>query len=101
MAAKEKCDKPVIVTTKHRGVFFGYVSQKQDCGVEIIRIENVRMVVSWTADVRGILGLAAVGPSNSCRVGLRAPAVTLRDVTAVVEVSEEAAEKFEVAPWSK
>lgn len=89
---------PVIVTTQHKGVFFGY---GVPADAENIRIENVRMVVYWSADVRGIVGLASTGPTNGCKVGLRAPAITLRGVTAVIECSEEAAKKFEEAPWSR
>lgn len=88
---------PLLVTTAHKGVFFGY---GQPSDAQSIRIERARMVVYWSADVRGIVGLASVGPSKGCRVGHVAPAITLRDVTAVIEVSAEAADKFEAAPWS-
>lgn len=88
----------MIVTTAHKGVFFGYGVPTD---APTIRIERARMVVYWSADVRGVVGLAAQGPTNGCRVGHQAPAITLRDVTAVIEVTQEAAERFEVAPWSK
>lgn len=88
---------PVIVTTQHRGVFFGY-GVPSDAAT--IRIERARMVVYWSADVRGVVGLANTGPTNGCRIGHQAPAITLRDVTAVIEVSDEAVQKFEAAPWS-
>jgi hypothetical protein len=90
----------VIVTTKHRGVFFGYVESTKTTD-ECIRIEKARMCVYWSADVRGLLGLAAMGPSIGCRIGPPAPAITLHDVTAVAEVSDDAAAKWEAAPWSK
>lgn len=89
---------PVIVTTQHKGVFFGYGIHSD---AENIRIENVRMVVYWSADVRGVVGLASTGPTKGCKVGLRAPAITLRGVTAVIECSDEAAKAFEEAPWSR
>jgi hypothetical protein len=88
---------PLLVTTAHKGVFFGY---GQPSDAQSIRIERARMIVYWSADVRGIVGLASQGPSKGCRVGHVAPAITLRDVTAVIEVSAEAADKFEAAPWS-
>lgn len=101
MATKSAATKPVIVTTEHRGVFYGFVPNKAPLDVTVIRIERVRMVVYWSADVRGVVGLAATGPTNGCRIEFEAPAVTLQDVTAVIEVSEEAAKKFADAPWSK
>jgi len=90
---------PLLVTTAHKGVFFGY-------GVPVlaenksIRIERAQMCVHWSADVKGITGLAATGPTKGCRIGPAAPAITLMDVTSVMEVSADAAKKWEGAPWS-
>src|ERR1700757_498408 len=88
---------PLIITTEHKGVFFGYGTPSGD---ETIKIEQVRMVVYWAPSVRGLLGLAANGPDKACRISPPAPAVTLRKVTACIEVSPEATKKFEDAPWS-
>ena len=82
---------PLIVTTAHRGVFFGYGIPSD---APTIRIEKVRMVVYWSADVRSVVGLAATGPSGGCKIGPAAVAMTLRDVTSVIECSPEAAEKI-------
>lgn len=89
--------KAVVVTTSHRGVFFGYGVPS---AAETIRIENARMVVYWSSDVRSVVGLAANGPSTSCKIGPAAPGITLRDVTAVIECTAEAAQKFEDCKWS-
>ncbi|HET7210038.1 MAG TPA: hypothetical protein VFI95_25925 [Terriglobales bacterium] len=88
----------VLVTTIHRGVFFGYVS----AGVKnkSITISNARNCVYWSADVKGFLGLAAIGPNNSCRIGPKVPELTLTDVTSVSSVTPEAVEKWEKNPWS-
>ena len=90
--------KALVVTTKTNGVFFGY---GMPTDADTIRLEKARMCVYWSADVRSVVGLAANGPSAACRVGFAAPAIILRDVTAVIECSAEATEKFEAAPWSK
>lgn len=87
---------PLVVTTAHRGVFFGYGTPTTE---SIIRIEKARMCVYWSAGVRSVLGLAANGPDKSCKIGPAVPAITLRDVTSVMEVSVEAAAKWEGAPW--
>lgn len=94
---KAKADVPLVVTTSHRGVFFGY---GQPTTESIIRIEKARMCVYWSADVKSVFGLAATGPSSQCKVGPAVPAVTLRDVTSVMEVSPEAAAKWESQPWN-
>lgn len=89
--------RPVVVTTAHRGVFFGFAS---DTDGEMIALKDARLCVYWSADVKGFMGLAANGPSKSCRIGPAAD-ITLRNITAVLEVTPEAAEKWQAAPWAK
>ena len=88
---------PLVATTE-RGVFFGYGEPNLEA--QHIRLTNARMVVYWSADVRSVVGLAANGPSKGCRIGPKAPAIIVRNVTAVIECSDDAAKKFEEAPWS-
>lgn len=89
---------PMVVTTQ-RGAFFGYGIL--DINAQHVRLDNARMIVYWSADCRSVVGLAANGPSKGCRIGPRAPAIVIRDVTACIECTSEAAAKFEEAPWSK
>ena len=88
--------RPVLVTTAHRGVFFGYAAGNTDG--DLVQLDRARLVVSWSADMRGFMGLAAHGPSDACRIG-PAATITLRDITSVVEVEPEAVRRFEDAPW--
>lgn len=96
--AKVKNSVAVMVTTELKGVFFGY-AQPGDFTRKDIRLENARMAVYWSADVKGVLGLASTGPSKDCKIGPRVPAITLHGVTAVTEVTSEAAQQWETAPW--
>lgn len=89
--------RPVIVTTVHRGVFFGY---SEDTTGEQITLSQARMCLYWSADMQGILGLASKGPSATCKIGPAAD-VTLRDITAVFEVSKQAVKAWELAPWAR
>lgn len=93
---KKETERAVLVTTAHRGVFFGYA---KDTNGPTINLTRARMCVYWSADLRGIVGLAAKGPSDSCRISSSAD-MQLRDVTSVIEVSPEAVEKWEKAPWA-
>lgn len=93
-AAKERA---VLVTTAHKGVFFGYAD---DTNGETIALKKGRLCVYWSPDLRGFMGLAERGPSSQCRIGPAAD-ITLRAITAVVEVTAEAAKAFELAPWSR
>ena len=93
MTAKK--ERPVIVTTSHRGVFFGYA---KDTDGDTIKLDRARLCVYWSADMHGFMGLAANGPSKDCRIGPPA-AITLRNITAVMEVGPEAVAKWEASPW--
>lgn len=88
--------KPVLVTTAHRGVFFGYAKKTDG---DTIRLEKARNCLFWSSDVKGFMGLAATGPSASCRVGPQAD-IELRAVTSVTDVTPEAVTKWESAPWA-
>ena len=91
-------NNPVVVTTAHRGVFFGYISGPAT-DAPTIRIERARMCVYWSADVKGVLGLAATGPGQACKIGPAVPSITLREVTSVMEASPEAAEAWQTIIW--
>lgn len=93
---KSPKERPVIVTTAHRGVFFGY-AQKTDG--ETIKLARSRLCVYWSVDCKGFMGLAANGPTPGCRIGPPAD-IELRNITAVLEVSESAVAAWEKAPWS-
>ena len=87
---------PLVVTTESHGVFFGYgqVTTKKE-----IRLEQARMCVYWNEVTRGVLGLAAVGPNDKCRISYAIPGITLQKVTAVMECTVEAAKNWEAGPW--
>lgn len=91
-----KNERAVLVTTEHRGVFFGYAENTDG---ETIDLKRARLCVYWASDLRGFMGLAAMGPNARCRVGPAAD-ITLRGITAVVECSEEAVKAWEKQPWS-
>ena len=90
-------ERPVIVTTEYRGVFFGYMNPA-DVDKEIIPLKRARLCVYWSADVKGFMGLASVGPTDSCRIGPAAD-ITVRKITAVLAVTPEALVRWEAAPW--
>ena len=87
--------RPVIVTTAHRGVFFGYATNTTG---ETIRLQRARLCLYWSKDVKGFMGLADRGPTKTCRIGPPAD-ITLRAITAVVEVTPAAVLAWEAAPW--
>jgi hypothetical protein len=90
--AKSPATIPVVVTTQHRGVFFGDLSPV-DRVDRSLTLKNCRNVIKWTGG-KGFLSLPAIGPQSGCLLGSTAPAVTLHDVTSVADCTEEAAKKF-------
>lgn len=93
---KKATGTPLLVTTKHKGVFFGYGKKTS---ADTIELRNARMAVYWSSNLKGVLGLAVKGPDSSCRIGLAVPSLILRDVTAITECSPEAAKAWEKGPW--
>lgn len=90
--------KPVVITTEHRGVFFGYVVDDSEAP-EKITLERARMCISWDSATRGVLGLAATGPTSGCRITAAIPKIDAWKITAVLDCTPEAQEKWEAAPW--
>jgi len=93
---------PVLITTDKdkRGVFFGLVDlSTYDAEKKTIEAEEVRMCVYWSKDVRGVLGLAATGPTKSCRVSKAMKRGLIEGVTLIGECSEEAVAAWRAEPW--
>lgn len=95
--SKTKPEMAVVVTTTHRGVFFGYAT---DVDGTAINLRAARNCLSWSSDVKGFMGLAATGPSKNCRVGPAAD-IQVRDITSVMKCTPDAVSAWESAPWSR
>ena len=93
---KKTTERAVVVTTVHKGVFFGYATKTEG---PIINLRAARLCVYWSADLRGFMGLASIGPGPLCKIGPAAD-IELRDITAIVECTTEAIAKWEKSPWA-
>jgi hypothetical protein len=90
-----KKSRPVVVTTAHRGVFFGYAD---DTDGETIALKKARLCVYWSQELRGFMGLASSGPNKNCKIGPAAD-ITLRNITSVLECSSDAEKAWNEGPW--
>lgn len=90
--SKKVVERPVIVTTEYRGVFFGYAT---DTSGDVIQLKRARMAIRW-GTTRGIMELAEVGPNNSSRISARAD-LEVRKITSVMEVTDAATKAWEDA----
>ena len=90
-------ERAVLVTTAHRGVFFGYAT---DTSGDTIKLRAARNCIYWPVGNKGFLGLASMGPQKGARVGPAAD-IELRNITCVAECSPAAVEAWEGAPWTR
>lgn len=93
-----KKKQAVVVTTEHRGVFFGYVADDKKLPSQIT-LTDARICVYWSAQTHGVLGLAASGPNSECRISPSVPKFTAYKVTSVTDCSEEATKNWELGLW--
>lgn len=87
----------VLVTTIHRGVFFGELVEENG---DSVKLSGARNCVYWPAETKGFLGLAFAGPPKGSKVSPAAPSITLRGVTSISECTPEAVERWEAGPWA-
>ena len=93
---KVKGPEALVVTTAHKGVFFGY---GQSTDKDTIELKKCRMCVYWPADVRGVLGLAVTGPLKGSRITPAVSSIILREITSVMKASDEAIKNWEIGLW--
>jgi hypothetical protein len=83
--------KYVLVTTAHRGVFYGKLEvESKDHAI----LHNCRNVIMFGTK-GGFLELADTGPTDSSKIGATAPITKLYDITSVTICSEEANAKWD------
>lgn len=101
MAIKSKPNgsQAVLVTTEHRGVFFGYADDLTNAPEKIV-LTKMRNCIQWRG-LKGFLDLTTTGPTSACRVGPAAAEGTLYKITGVWRVEPEAVKAWEAAPWSR
>lgn len=92
-----KKERAVLVTTEHRGVFFGYAVETAG---ETISLRRARNCIYWPSENKGFLGLASDGPLKGAKVGPAAD-IQLRKITCVAECSPKAIDAWEGAPWAQ
>lgn len=89
--------KAVLVTTIHRGVFFGYIKNDKKCPDEIT-LTGVKNCIYWPSSSKGFLGLALTGPNTKdYKIGARVTEITLYGITSVTSVEDSAVKAWEAA----
>src|ERR1700684_2140976 len=62
----KQVERAVLVTTSHRGVFFGYATETDGA---TIKLRSARNCIYWPTENKGFMGLANMGPVKGSRVG--------------------------------
>ena len=96
MANKKKDTKAVIITTQHRGVFFGELEKGTEES-RTVTLTNARNAIYW-ATTKGFIELAQTGPNSKSKIGSVAPRIVLHDVTSVTECTDAAAAAWRAFP---
>jgi len=81
--------KPILVTTKHRGVFAGLVPEDHDMNLREFPMTDAKMAIRWRTK-KGLMELAHIGPNKQSLISAPADIPMLFDVTAVFAITDEA-----------
>jgi hypothetical protein len=101
--AKANGRVPVLVCTDKRGVFMGWAAAsalRGDGWRKKLTLKDARMCVYWSTDVRGVLGLAAKGPTHNCKVTPAVPEQIVVGVHGITRCTGEAVAAWEKEPWN-
>lgn len=88
--------RPVLITTAHRGVFAGLISDDQDVSAKSMPLHHAKMAIYW-GTTRGVMELAHSGPNGKSKISLPADIPMLNDITAVFNITETAWAKWQEA----
>lgn len=88
--------RAVLITTAHRGVFAGLISEDQDITAKSMPLQEAKMAIYW-GTTRGVMELAHSGPTTKSKVSLPANIPMLNDITAIFEITEDAWAKWQKA----
>jgi len=93
--------KFVVVTTDstRRGVFGGNLVD-HDKTNNRVTLKNAQMAVYWSAETRGVLGLAAIGPQKGSKITPPVPSIELDGVTSVMACTDIAEEQWKKQIWN-
>lgn len=96
---KKSEGKKVVVTTAHRGVFFGEVVSND--APKSVTLKGAKNCIYWDTSIHGFIGLAATGPGKGCRIGPSSSLpMDLFDITSMIECTPEATKRWEEGNWA-
>ena len=90
----------VVVTTDKdkRGIFFGELV-KNEGGT--VTLKRAQMAIYWTAETRGVLGLASIGPQDGSKISPVVPKIELVGVTSIMDATDAAVVEWRKVKWNR
>lgn len=90
--------KNVLITTARRGVWFAQVPHDKDLTpTTLTDLKNCRMAIYW-GTTAGIHQLCETGPTSKSRISAPADIEVLHEITAVLSVTDQAADVWKSHP---
>ena len=90
----------IVVTTDstRRGVFFGQLVS-YDADKQYAILKDAQMAIYWSAETKGVLGLASIGPQSGSRISPIISKIELNGVTSIMDCSDKAVEQWQKKIW--
>lgn len=91
----------VLITNRHRGIYYGVLESDYDGGNEVI-VTGARHVFSYTRglqNARGTFSLSTHGPQSGSKLSPAIKRLLVRDVCNVAECQPTAIDAFETGGW--
>lgn len=86
--------KNILITTIHRGVWFGQVPKDKDLTPKTLTdLKNCKMAIRF-GTTNGIQQLCKTGPTTNSKISEPSDIAVLHDITAVFDVTDKAAEEW-------
>lgn len=94
-------ERMVVVTTDkdRRGIFYGQLESEDKNGT-IVELSRARMIVYFSSDTKGVVGLASIGPQKGSRISPSIPKIKLNGVTSIMDCTKEAVNQMEKELWT-
>lgn len=89
--------RAILIHTSRNEIFFGYSTN--ELHEEEMLLLEARNIVRYSADNRGMIGLACVGPRKECKISYSVSELYVRDIVWACSVRQEAIPFFEAAIW--
>lgn len=89
---------PIMICTEKRGVFVGMC---EDPDAEPQILYDAQMIVEWSEETHGVMGIASRGPAEGSKIGPPVPSLShkQKEITCVIRMTEQAIIKCREEPW--